>query len=149
MIRRRGQEPEENSSSSDEDDVFSALSSKNKKQNDAKRSKLSITPSSIGSSRRNDQKQDLAPTNATESSLKLPVTLTSSMKRHHKTSDTRKAKMDALLLELAAEQKKLPAGDSSRYNKFVPEKKGSFIDPGEEHLTTNIFVGNLAPSITE
>jgi U2-associated protein SR140 len=26
---------------------------------------------------------------------------------------------------------------------------GSFVQPGEEHLTTNIFAGNLAPSITE
>ena len=53
--------------------------------------------------------------------------------------------MDALLQELSAEQKSTP----KERQKFVPEKKGSYVDPAEEHLTTNIFVGNLAPSITE
>jgi hypothetical protein len=72
--------------------------------------------------------------------------LTSSMKRHHKPSDQRKAKMDALLQELKAEKNRAPPADPHR---FIPEKKGSFVDQAEEHLTTNIFVGNLAPSITE
>lgn len=78
----------------------------------------------------------------------LPVSITSSMKRHHKPNDVRKAKMDALLQELEAEKNKVDkvSKDSHR---FVPDKKGSFVDPAEEHLTTNIFVGNLAPSITE
>ena len=67
------------------------------------------------------------------------------MKRHHKPNDDRKAKMDALLEELEAEKDKVSKGP----HRFVPEKKGSFVDPSEEHLTTNIFVGNLAPSITE
>ena len=50
--------------------------------------------------------------------------------------------MDALLQELEAEKHR-------EHDRFVPEKKGSFVEPSEEHLTTNIFVGNLAPSITE
>jgi len=67
------------------------------------------------------------------------------MKRHHKPSDSRKAKMDALIQELEAEKDQIP----KKTRRFVPDKKGSFVDPGEEHLTTNIFVGNLAPSIAE
>jgi hypothetical protein len=77
----------------------------------------------------------------------LPTaSLTSSMKRHHKPSDQRKAKMDALLQELKAEKNRASPADPHR---FIPEKKGSFVDQAEEHLTTNVFVGNLAPSITE
>ena len=69
------------------------------------------------------------------------------MKRHHKElSDSRKAKMDALLQELEQEKKKIKPG---RDRAFVPVKKGSYVDPGDEHITTNIFVGNLAPTLTE
>jgi len=53
--------------------------------------------------------------------------------------------MDALLQELEAEKDQIP----KKTKRFVPEKKGSFVDPEEEHLTTNLFVGNLAPSIAE
>ena len=53
--------------------------------------------------------------------------------------------MDALLQELEAEKDQIP----KKRKQFVPEKKGSFVAPGEEHLTTNLFVGNLAPSIAE
>ncbi len=28
---------------------------------------------------------------------------------------------------------------------FAPQKKGSYVEPGMEHLTTNLFVGNLDP----
>ena len=109
---------------------------------------------------------------ATTTSTALPMVNTSSMKRHHKLSHHRKQKMDAILQELKVET--LPeAGHHSRggggyrgrereregrgerqsfslsASQFEPEKKGSFVEPGEEHLTTNIFVGNLAPSITE
>lgn len=84
---------------------------------------------------------DTAPTAAATPTL--PTSNTSSMKRHHGSSDSRKAKMEALLQELEAEKA------SAVIHPFVPEKKGSFVQPGQEHLTTNIFVGNLAPSITE
>ena len=30
-----------------------------------------------------------------------------------------------------------------------PQKMGSYVEPGQEHLTTNIFVGNLDPTTTE
>lgn len=66
------------------------------------------------------------------------------MKRHHGSSDSRKAKMEAVLQQLEVD-----TACSSNKRPFVPEKMGSFVQPGEEHLTTNIFVGNLAPSITE
>jgi hypothetical protein len=131
MIRRRGQDPGEESSSSEDEDAFSALSRKNAKR--AKSDDSDIQPST-GSNK----------PKAPPQSLKLPVSLTSSMKRHHKPNDVRKAKMDALLQELEAE-KRIPREP----RKFVPEKKGSFVEPEEEHLTTNIFVGNLAPSVTE
>ncbi len=32
---------------------------------------------------------------------------------------------------------------------YAPMKKGSYVEPGMEHLTTNIFVGNLDPMTTE
>jgi RNA recognition motif-containing protein len=69
--------------------------------------------------------------------------------------------MDALLQELEAEKNsKRSSSNNSQFNQynnnndqrggqFVPEKKGSFVEPGEEKLTSNLFVGNLAPSITE
>lgn len=102
------------------------------------------------------------------------VTLSSAKRHHGAISDTRKAKMDALLLELQSEKsisdnpnqrrgsrdirndsQRKPStmmdGDSLSHNGsvLVPDKKGSFVEPGEELETTNIFVGNLAPSITE
>eukprot|EP00980_Cylindrotheca_fusiformis_P004996 scaffold1062_cov130-Cylindrotheca_fusiformis.AAC.2 len=57
--------------------------------------------------------------------------------------------MDALLEELAAEQKDRPPERSARHDRFVPDKKGSYVSPEEENITTNMFVGNLAPTITE
>lgn len=91
----------------------------------------------------------------------LPLSTTSSMKRHHKEiSDLRKAKMDALLMELEKEKRRAaaaapPSSSAAAQHlhhhrtQHVPEKKGSFVAPGEESDTTNLFVGNLAPSISE
>ena len=140
MIRRRGQRPEEESSSED-DDAFAALSQKSNKRQRAE---------SQGDASKSQSSSDPHPTHATSSSSKiiLPISITSSMKRHHKPNDDRKAKMDALLQELEAEKQKVERVGKDPH-RFVPEKKGSFVDPSEEHLTTNIFVGNLAPSITE
>ena len=131
MIRHRGGAPQEQESSSDEEDVFSALSSQK-----AKAPSVHKTTVSVGTVA--DAAKVVKPP--------LPTSNTSSMKRHHGSSDSRKAKMDALLQELEAD--KTTVSKRSRHA-FVPEKKGSFVQPGEEHLTTNIFVGNLAPSITE
>ena len=157
MIRRRGHGHEDDdSSSSDEEDAFSALS---KKGNAKKKAKKSEPISSATSSDTNDRKiavvkaessgskstADARESHLSSVPLKAPISLTSSMKRHHKPSDARKAKMDALLQELEAEKDQIP----KKRRAFVPEKKGSFVAPGEEHLTTNLFVGNLSPSITE
>ena len=133
MIRRRGQQAEHDESSSEEEDVFTALS------RTAKRSKVEGSiPGSVDPLRHTQPEES-------EPKMVLPTPITSSMKRHHKPNDDRKAKMDALLQELEAEKQKV----STEPSRFIPEKKGSFVDPSEEHLTTNIFVGNLAPSITE
>lgn len=136
MIRRRGEAPPSDSSS-DEEDAFSEMSRKN-----AKRSKTgSSKPAATSASRSDADFQTEMP----QPQKSLPVSLTSSMKRHHNPNDTRKAKMDALLQELEAEKNKIPGEQQT----FVPDKKGSFVEPSEQHLTTNIFVGNLAPSVTE
>lgn len=90
---------------------------------------------------------------------------TNTVKRHHGTSSARQAKMDALLLELENNKNQSneaghygPSGNggadgngagSSSSSRPPPDKRGSFVEEGEEHLTTNIFVGNLAPSVTE
>jgi U2-associated protein SR140 len=149
MIRRRGQEKDE-LSSSDEEDAFAALSRKN----NAKRSRIDIQndPSSHDGKKGNVENaisvdgNPLGEAAREAASLKLPAVVTSSMKRHHKPSDVRKAKMEALLLELEEEKGRQKKRDPWH---FVPEKKGSFVGPGEEKLTSNLFVGNLAPSITE
>ncbi len=146
MIRRRGHEQEE-SSSSDEEDAFSALS---KKGNAKKKAKTSVLSSRDTADDTNVEFKKASTGEVRESvsqqqPSRAPIAITSSMKRHHKPSDARKAKMDALIQELEAEKDQAP----KKSKRFIPEKKGSFVSPGEEHLTTNLFVGNLAPSIAE
>jgi RNA recognition motif. (a.k.a. RRM, RBD, or RNP domain) len=145
---RTGQ-PCDGGSSSEEDDVFSALSRKRKG------SKESSSVSSLkkqgylsgGVDRNQDEPKSKE---ETQPPMKLPVASTSSTKRHHgEVSDARKAKMDALLLELEAEKNRATAVPIRHHANERNQAKGSFVDPGDEHLTTNIFVGNLAPSITE
>ena len=136
--------PQDEDSSSDED-VFSKLARKEKKQKTTNPSvKLKQEP------QQDDGKPAAAVSEGTASQVpnpSLPLPTTSSMKRHHKElSDSRKAKMDALLQELEQEKKKIKAGKD---RSFVPAKKGSYVDPEDEHITTNIFVGNLAPTLTE
>jgi len=141
MIRRRGQGPEDEESLSDEEeDAFSALS----KKDTAKKGNRSSAMPSISTAKSSASKTTSSASLVTQPS-RTPLAVTSSMKRHHKPNDSRKAKMDALIQELEAEKDQIP----KKSNRFIPEKKGSFVDPGEEHLTTNLFVGNLAPSITE
>ena len=155
MIRRRGHGHEdEDSSSSDEEDAFSALSKKGNAKKKAKKNEpisSGIKPNSNDRKVVNEENsgskstEDEGKANSSSAPFRGPISVTSSMKRHHKPSDVRKAKMDALLQELEAEKDQIP----KKRRTFVPEKKGSFVAPGEEHLTTNLFVGNLAPSITE
>ena len=70
--------------------------------------------------------------------------------------------MDAMLQELQeAEQQQQNSGAAAgHYGPAAggghrsgllppPDKKGSYCEPGTEHLTTNIFVGNLDPCTTE
>lgn len=131
----------EKDSSSEEEDVFAKLS---KKKKGSKAGNESNANKKASSSSKTASKP------SQPAAVQLPASTTSSMKRHHlKGQESRKAKMDALLLELEEERALNPIGPQNRGRGFVPEKKGSFVDPGEEHLTTNIFVGNLAPSITE
>ena len=145
MIRRRGHQEEEESSS-DEEDAFSALSKKGNAKKKAKTSAPSSNPTNDNvPNTKSSQETKSTPKAASQLPSGAPISITSSMKRHHKPSDARKAKMDALIQELEAEKDQIP----KKSKRFVPEKKGSFVAPGEEHLTTNLFVGNLAPSIAE
>jgi RNA recognition motif-containing protein len=138
MIRRRGGAftDEESSSEKSEEDAFSVLQSRATKGK-AGRAKSKPVQTAVLTTSIVDTVL------TTAAAAPLPTVNTSSMKRHHGSSDSRKAKMDALLQELEAEKVTSPS------RPFVPQKKGSFVQPGQEHLTTNIFVGNLAPSITE
>ena len=164
MIRRRGfEQSREESSSEEEEDAFSALSRKGAKRQKKVASKQQQPQPSVATEPAQpvgDAAKEVQSTPATNTSGDNPepadiasegnaqrpiLSLTSSMKRHHKPSDLRKAKMDALLEELEAEKKRAP----TKPDRFVPEKKGSFVEPSEAHLTTNIFVGNLDPSIGE
>ena len=145
-MRRRLGPPSASSNQRDEDsssdeDVFSKLSRKEKKQKTNPSVKVKQQPEE-------GNKSAAAPAGPLQlANPSLPLPMTSSMKRHHKEmSDSRKAKMDALLQELEQEKKNV---DTGRDRAFVPVKKGSYVDPGDEHITTNIFVGNLAPTLTE
>lgn len=149
---RNGTVPEgnNNNSSSEEDDVFSALS--RKKKGSTGSGKI-VTKAKIDDGLNSDAKNDASTCEKTTTVLPPQ---TSSNKRHHsEVSDARKAKMDALLQELEAERMRAESSEMSSTNKnknprHGPERtRGSFVDPGDEYLTTNIFVGNLAPSITE
>jgi RNA recognition motif. (a.k.a. RRM, RBD, or RNP domain) len=190
-LRKGGRPPPgfgEESSDDEDDDPFAVMSSKgpNKSSNNKKlktndqetpassmitdmktvstssKMKTSILDDSVISS-------DLVDTTvvATIETTNANAKLTT--KRHHSAiSDTRKAKMDALLLELQSvdnlktNRSNLTTGGRNvniesnnqphqqhAYPPYGMEKKGSFVDPSEEHETTNIFIGNLAPSITE
>jgi hypothetical protein len=144
------------SSSSDEDneeDAFTALSKKQKKGP----GKSSTTPSTTNDDSSGNTNKN-GDTTATGVSSAVD---TCSNKRHFHMSSERAAKMDALLRELEYDAS-LETIDSTKtaasavtssdyfYNDgFVPNKKGSFVEAGDEHSTTNIFVGNLDPSVTE
>jgi hypothetical protein len=163
---RPGAPREEESSSDEEEDAFTSLAREQPSNN--KRTKgdllptqptptpttsirLSTTDAAASASFDASYPSAAKETdNPSESSNlpQLPVSITSSMKRHHGVlSNARKEKMDSMLQELATTL------DSKRNQResstFVPNKKGSYVDAGEEESTTNIFIGNLPTHVTE
>lgn len=72
-------------------------------------------------------------------------TLSSTSRKRHYGAETsqRKAKMEALLQELQHTSSTAPTKVTGTH------LKGSYVQPGEEHVTTNLFVGNLATNISE
>jgi hypothetical protein len=150
MRRHRSGAPQQEDSSSDEEDAFAILSKKNKK------AKIKEEPSTVTTLNVEDAPSASGTTatsskplpEASEPAAVLPVSITSSMKRHHgASSNTRKAKMDALLLELEVEKSKVSTASTKRSGSR--QAKGSFVETGQEHTTTNVFVGNLVPTMTE
>lgn len=152
-MRRRGGPPQNagggdgDDSASSDDDIFTKLARKNSKKKKAaamaksveQPSELGVSPAVVGAS-----------TGSASTEAALPLTTTSSMKRHHKEmSGTRKRKMDSLLQELEQEKKQITNRRGSDHRDFVPVKKGSFVQAGEEGTTTNIFIGNLSPTLSE
>mmetsp|Transcript_5763 Transcript_5763/g.10201 ORF Transcript_5763/g.10201 Transcript_5763/m.10201 type:complete len:201 (+) Transcript_5763:70-672(+) len=172
-MRHRGGAPppedDDSSSSSSDDDAFAALSSKGKKKKGAimakkKKSPKEVTP--IVESSTATATATSTPTPTTTLTAEATATATAAetknaltKQRHHGTSDARKAKLDALLQELQETKHQEPSsyygpggsGNNSNSNSHSRplEKMGSYVEPGEEHLTTNVFVGNLHPSNTE
>jgi hypothetical protein len=150
--------PQPEESSSDEEDAFAKMPSRKNTKDKIEMAKIKEEPndepfaaiqSSTGSSKEATVAGASTSTTTTMPTSQPTVpafsaTVTSSMKRHHSVlSDTRKAKMDALLIELEESKRKACRTPRSR------EVKGSFVESGEEHVTTNIFVGNLPFSMTE
>eukprot|EP00956_Cyclotella_meneghiniana_P007899 scaffold10488_cov67-Cyclotella_meneghiniana.AAC.16 len=148
----------DSSSSEEENDAFSSIGKKGKKRplastlsNDDTKDKISRQESNASNTSNNNE------------SSALPAADTSSNKRHHHISAARKSKMDAMLFELqSSHQQPIDHHDNSTvdyghiddeaaysYSYGRPNKLGSYVEPGQEHLTTNIFVGNLDPCTTE
>ncbi len=175
MAQRRGRpavafDDGSGSSSDSENDAFATISKKKKPRIHNKTSPSPPTSSFVADHR--SQSQEIVSDTAPSSSIKNlpPAADVSSTKRHHHVNADRQAKMDALLQELQTTQPSNPspatAGDrgeeyygsihdgDSFYERdgggnFAPQKKGSYVEPGMEHLTTNLFVGNLDPMTTE
>jgi hypothetical protein len=146
MIRHRSGPTNRAESSSDDEDAFTTLARKKQKHVAAAPAPSQIqtvaTATSIGSADQDNAASDAA-----------------APKRHVVAHDDRAAKMEALLLELHREQQKVDVKqherqrrDGGRNPRYAPpslEKKGSYVPPEEEDTTTNIFVGNLPPTVTE
>lgn len=141
---RRGDPPPESSSSSDEEDVFSSLKLKKRRVTGADDEVKHASAANVPTTSQVSESSEASNKPATNN-LPVKAPVTSSMKRHHGAiSSSRKAKMDALLQELNAEK--------INVNQKPPSSQrvsGSFVQPGEENITTNLFVGNLAPHLTE
>lgn len=174
MVKRRPIKGFDECSSSDdeEEDAFASLGKKGKKRPSAS---LEGTNEEPNISRQDSNSSKLTRQESTSSNRdgkSLPATETSSNKRHHHLSLARKSKMDAMLADLQSSQPlDITANNSHGYNSNRgyqedygpledesnaygynygrPNKLGSYVEPGKEHLTTNIFVGNLDPCTTE
>ena len=151
-------------SSSDSDDNFAAISVKKKKC--GQKRPRSSNSAAAEDTPTNENIADIGD-NAAGTTPILPSTETSSNKRHHHANSARQAKMDALLHELQSTKPSDPAAammdedygsiyahEASFHGEGYerrppPQKLGSYVEPGQEHLTTNIFVGNLDPTTTE
>mmetsp|Transcript_22673 Transcript_22673/g.34869 ORF Transcript_22673/g.34869 Transcript_22673/m.34869 type:complete len:168 (+) Transcript_22673:73-576(+) len=131
-MKRHHQTVVESESSSDEEDAFTKIASKKNsgnKQGD---------PAENTTNKRQRSSSTSNESSATTTTCTKTAS-TSSNKRHHGTSAARKAKLDAILQDLQTTEVQLR-----------PEYRGgSFVEPEEEHLTTNVFVGNLDPGVTE
>jgi hypothetical protein len=167
MVVRRGKPlkgfGDDSSSSSDSDDAGFAAISKNKSGKKRPRSSSGVANNPSASSS-NEKNNDDDGNNHSTASVLL-TTETSSNKRHHHANASRQAKMDALLEELQSTKPTDPATSQAEdygsiyahetsyygdgYDRPPPQKMGSYVEPGQEHLTTNIFVGNLDPTTTE
>ena len=157
MRQRRGGPIHDNSASSssdddDAEDAFARLSTSKSSSNNNKGTKndkkMELASTLASSDTGRSDESTTATTTPTGVAMDLPASTTSSNLRHHVTAnDSRKARMNALIQELEVEKSKRPLSDhhhrhrSGRQYPFAPDKKGSFVDPSEEHLTTNIFVG--------
>ena len=139
---RGGAPPSSDESSSDEDDPFSRLSRKKKKVTKNCSGTISSTKKAVNDETKGALNPDVSSASPPEST---PKAETSSNKRHHFHSTARAAKMEALLQEL----QETSANPKPASERPPPDKMGSFVMPGEEQFTTNIFVGNLAPITTE
>jgi hypothetical protein len=151
MIHRSNQAIASSSSDDDdEEDAFSALSKKKKKI---------LNKNNNNSGNDVGDSSTTATTAAAVAAAVAATTDTSSNKRHFHMSSERAAKMDALLKELEYDASienavtgtaTITTTTNPQYTDgFVPNKKGSFVEAGEEYSTTNVFVGNLDPSVTE
>ncbi|KAL7543998.1 hypothetical protein ACHAXR_013427 [Thalassiosira sp. AJA248-18] len=170
MVQRRGRPLKgfaDGSSSSDSDnDAFASISKRKKPRISSFGGGGNDNPplSTADGKDDGDGNHDGDTTSSSAATGNPPAAVeTSSNKRHHHVNAARQAKMDALLQELQTAKPSEPStdrgedygnslyGDNDFYGhgNFAPHKKGSYVEPGMEHLTTNLFVGNLDPMTTE
>mmetsp|Transcript_16943 Transcript_16943/g.35629 ORF Transcript_16943/g.35629 Transcript_16943/m.35629 type:complete len:215 (+) Transcript_16943:124-768(+) len=175
MVQRRGRPlkgfGDGSSSSESDEDAFASISKKKKPRLNSfggggrGNNKPQLSTNSNGTTdtvKHAEGGGDASSSLSANNSTPVVAADTSSNKRHHHVNAARQAKMDALLQELQTTKPSDPAtargedygsiqdGDSFYgRGEFAPHKKGSYVEPGMEHLTTNLFVGNLDPMTTE
>ena len=150
VVRPGNKRPQESSSSEDEEDAFAALSRK-------KKALKQPSKNETGNNNTKNSNNNFYATDWNQNAAVAPVELDAapcvegtSQRRHHHPSESRAAKMDSLLQELQeTATHSVVAQPSSHYDRPPPEKMGSYCLPGEELVTANLFVGNLAPCTTE